>query len=570
MKRLKIISTLFILILFILLAFGTTAFAKSAIIGFTALTGGGTGALDAVECEDILGDNTNRAIATGDFAIGMTSDKDFYFYRYNASGTSSESSPDIIVPDDRAANCAGNGQWELLRSINVARSATPQTVYRDSDCTDKDDNVYWTVNCTNTGSGTENCDISLFVQIAGTATEVFKIDADGSSGAIATINGTAPNSVDGSVALFTSTLNSTTNTTHGLYSFAMVSPASSSTQEYSAGLMFAGSSSANLASGSTVIGGRGVSYYSGSNPNTMPKGIGGEFLTYLNGTGTITTAIGGSFTNANTGTGTITNAYQAYISNPTNSGGGTITNNTGIYIANQTAGSSSNYSLYAAGGNAYVNGDFDLGSGKTYKINGTDYKDVSVTFTNKTIDAEGTGNSITIPVKIWLAAAGCNNATASSFWDLPTSEPAGVACVTGTNIQKGVLDFEDGTSTTAESAQTYLMLPSDFSASGNLDVVIKWFAAAITGSVVWGVQTSCVADAETDDPSWNTASTATDAAKGTTLQTNDATISNVTKTGCAAGELMHLKIYRDADNASDTMSGDARLIGVEVTYRRAM
>jgi hypothetical protein len=168
-----------LLILFILLCFNATAFAKSAIIGFTALTGGGTGALDAVECEDILGDNTDRAIATGDFAIGMTSDKDFYFYRYNALGTSSESSPDIIVPDDRATDCSGNGQWELLRSINVARSATPQTVYRDSDCTDTDDNVYWTVNCTDTGSGTEDCDISLYQQIAGAATEVFKADADG-------------------------------------------------------------------------------------------------------------------------------------------------------------------------------------------------------------------------------------------------------------------------------------------------------------------------------------------------------------------------------------------------------
>ncbi len=395
MKKLKIFSA--ILTLAILLAFSATAFAKSAIIGFTALTGGGTGALDAVECEDILGDNTNRAIATGDIAIGVTSGKDFYIYRSNASGTSSESSPDIIVPDDRTADCAGNGQWELISSINVARSATPQTVYRDSDCTDKDDNVYWTVNCTNTGSGTENCDISLYQQIAGAATEVLKADADG------------------------------------------------------------------------------------------------------------------------------------------------------------------NMEIYAH--------DLNIASGKVYKINGTDYKDVSVTFTNKTIDAEATGNIITIPVKIWLAAAGCNNATASSLWDLPTANAAAPACITGTNTQKGVLDFD---AATAESAQTHLMLPSDFSASGNLDVVIKWVAAATTGSVVWAVQTICVADAETDDPSWNTASTVTDAAKGTTLQTNDATITNVTKTGCAAGELMHLKIYRDAANGSDDMTGDARLIGIEVTYRRAM
>ena len=200
---------------------------------------------------------------------------------------------------------------------------------------------------------------------------------------------------------------------------------------------------------------------------------------------------------------------------------------------------------------------------------GTDYSvpSGSETLTNKTIDAEGTGNTLTIPTKIWVAAAGCNNTTATPLWDMPTANAPASACITGTNTQKAVLDFDAATD---ESIQMHVMLPSDFSASGNLDLAIKWLAAATSGSVVWGVQTSCVADAETDDPSWNTASTVTDAAKGTTLQTNDASISNVTKTGCAAGELLHLRFYRNASNGSDDMTGDARLIGVEITYRRAM
>lgn len=190
--------------------------------------------------------------------------------------------------------------------------------------------------------------------------------------------------------------------------------------------------------------------------------------------------------------------------------------------------------------------------------------DVSASLTNKTLDVEGTGNSITIVDKVWFAAAGCNNATATSFYDLPTSNAPAAACITGTNTQKGVLDFDAATD---ESAQVSLALPSDF--TGAIDVKYKWLAAATSGSVVWGVQTSCVADAETDDPSWNTASTVTDAAKGTTLQTNDASITGVTATGCAAGELLHLRFFRDADNGSDGMTGDARLIGAEVTLRRA-
>ena len=96
------------------------AYPKSAIIGFTALNGGGTGALDAVECEDILGDGTNRAIATGDAAIGNVSGV-VYHYRYNATGVSAESSPLIIVPDDRA-DCSSQGQWELSE---VSVKSTP-------------------------------------------------------------------------------------------------------------------------------------------------------------------------------------------------------------------------------------------------------------------------------------------------------------------------------------------------------------------------------------------------------------------------------------------------------------
>lgn len=189
----------------------------------------------------------------------------------------------------------------------------------------------------------------------------------------------------------------------------------------------------------------------------------------------------------------------------------------------------------------------------------------TTTFTNKTLDAEGTGNVITIPRRLWFPAAGCNNATAGSIWDLPSSNPAVAACVTGTNTQKGVLDFADSASL---SAQVTHKLPSTW--TGTVDANIKWFTAATSGDVVWQLATICVADAETDDPAFNTASTVTDTAKGTTNQTNDAAITTVTVTGCAAGELMHIKILRDSAHASDTLAATARLIGVELVIREAM
>jgi len=189
------------------------------------------------------------------------------------------------------------------------------------------------------------------------------------------------------------------------------------------------------------------------------------------------------------------------------------------------------------------------------------------TLTNKTLDAEGTGNSLTVPFTRWIQGAICNNATPSApEWSFPTSNPAVPACQTGTNTQFGTLDFADGASPL--SAQWHQMLPSDW--SGTVGVTLKWFTSATSGSVVWQVSTICVANAETADPAFNTASTVTDAALGTTLQLNDATIASVTVTGCAAGELLFLRVLRDPTNASDTLAATARLVGLELKYRRAM
>jgi len=228
------------------------------------------------------------------------------------------------------------------------------------------------------------------------------------------------------------------------------------------------------------------------------------------------------------------------------------------YRSDNTSGAGGHYGCAQTGSGTY--GWVLLSGSGAVTASSTD------TFTNKTLDAEGTGNSVTIPVKVWIPAAGCQNTTASLLWDTPTSNPAVAACVTGTNTQKGVADFADGAN--ALSMQYTLALPSDW--SGAIDAKFKWLSATTTGDVVWQIATSCVADAETDDPAFNTASTVTDTAKGTTNQTNDASIMGVTATGCAAGELLHIKVTRDPAHASDNHAATARLIGVELTLRRAM
>ncbi len=194
--------------------------------------------------------------------------------------------------------------------------------------------------------------------------------------------------------------------------------------------------------------------------------------------------------------------------------------------------------------------------------------DTTDTLTNKSLDAEGTGNVLTIPFTIWLPASGCNNATAASFWDLPTSTPAVATCITGTNTQKGVLAYADTTG--GFSAQTEYLLPTDF--TGAIDARIIWNTSATSGNAKWSLSTVCtdVAASATDDAAFNTASTVTTAAPGTTLRLQTSTITGLTATGCSAGNFLHLKLFRDGNDGSDTISATANVIGVELKIRRAM
>lgn len=195
------------------------------------------------------------------------------------------------------------------------------------------------------------------------------------------------------------------------------------------------------------------------------------------------------------------------------------------------------------------------------------------TLYGKTYNAEDTGNVITLPVKIWMSAAGCVDTVATSFWDMKAvaegAATPGCVKVAGDGPVFGVLDFAD--TTTITQAQTSFMLPSDFLSTGNLDLHFKWFSSATSGYVVWTAAAACVADGTANDSvSFPAATTLVDQTKNVANQTNDALMSNVPKSGCGAGAIMHLRISRDPNNILDTLGGTARLMGVEITYRRQM
>lgn len=199
----------------------------------------------------------------------------------------------------------------------------------------------------------------------------------------------------------------------------------------------------------------------------------------------------------------------------------------------------------------------------------TAYASDTATFTNKTYDVAGTGNVFTTEDVIPLPLVACQNTTATLLLDTVGATGPAASCSAGstnTGLIRGVASFDAATD---EAVQVQLPLPSTW--SGAVDVRLKWRAAATTGDVIWATQTVCVADAEVDDAAWNTQDAfPADTAKGTTLQTNDASDTSITTTGCAAGESLHLRIFRDADAGGDTMTGDADLISAEVTIRRTL
>jgi len=166
-----------------------------------------------------------------------------------------------------------------------------------------------------------------------------------------------------------------------------------------------------------------------------------------------------------------------------------------------------------------------------------------------------------------LPPALCVGSTASSAWDNPTTNAPAAAC-TGTNVRKATLDFDAATD---ESIQyNTIRLPSNWAASSDIVFKLTWSANATTvTNARWCAQVICRADGETDDQAFDTEGCLDDANKtGAVNQLNDATITLTNGAGqtdtCAAGENLHLLVYRDANHGNDTLAVDASLSAIEL------
>jgi hypothetical protein len=130
----------------------------------------------------------------------------------------------------------------------------------------------------------------------------------------------------------------------------------------------------------------------------------------------------------------------------------------------------------------------------------------------------------------------------------------------GTGI--AVLDFDAATD---ESAVFVGVIPEGASLGSGLKVFLHWMASTATsGNCRWGVQFE-KSGTDLDTDSFDTATEAHSAANGTS---GIETVTEITATAIdslAAGNRFRLKVFRNADDATnDTMTGDAELIAVEV------
>ena len=152
--------------------------------------------------------------------------------------------------------------------------------------------------------------------------------------------------------------------------------------------------------------------------------------------------------------------------------------------------------------------------------------------------------------------------TLARFTPRENQPPSSNFATLDTRNSIAVLDFDAATD---ESAIFSGVIPDYANLASGLKIRLAWMATTATsGNVRWGAQVMrCNTDLDAD--SFDTATLVTSAANGTSGIVTVAEITATALDGLAVGDTFRIRIYRDADDATnDTMTGDAELIAVEV------
>jgi hypothetical protein len=210
----------------------------------------------------------------------------------------------------------------------------------------------------------------------------------------------------------------------------------------------------------------------------------------------------------------------------------------------------STMTLTATGGNVIVNGNLNIGSS-----NLTLAQDAA-----NTLAQRRTTNPQTFRLYTTYGSGG-GTKTYATFTATDNQPPATAYATLDTRNSIAVLDFDDATD---ESAVFVSIIPEAASLGSGLKIRLHWMASTATsGDVVWDVSLErMTTDLDTD--SFDTIASGTAAANGTSGILTVTEITLTTIDSVTAGDGFRLKVTRDANNASDTMTGDAELVVCEV------
>jgi hypothetical protein len=176
---------------------------------------------------------------------------------------------------------------------------------------------------------------------------------------------------------------------------------------------------------------------------------------------------------------------------------------------------------------------------------------------NRTYDLPD--SSGTIALLETLPAGGTK--TYAVFTATDNQPPAAAFATLDTRNSIAVLDFDDATD---ESAVFVSIIPEAASLGSGLKIRLHWMATTATsGDVVWDVSLERMTT-DLDSDSFDTIASGTAAANGTSGILTVTEITLTTIDSVTAGDGYRLKVTRDANNGSDSMSGDAELVLAEV------
>ena len=144
--------------------------------------------------------------------------------------------------------------------------------------------------------------------------------------------------------------------------------------------------------------------------------------------------------------------------------------------------------------------------------------------------------------------------------EFPSSNFAALSLIN----RRPVLAFDAGTDETA-----YWTGIAPQGLTGAITVVITYMmASATSGNIYWQAALEAVTDGDSTDldagTSFDTANSGNGAVPGTAGYIDQISITMTNADGLAAGDYFRLSVNRDADNGSDTATGDAYLLAVEL------